>query len=648
MKIESVYIKNFRCFKEETIYFDDYTCLVGANGAGKSTVFSALHVFFRHYKDSQTDLSKLIDKDFHHCNTKEPIVIQVSFKDLSDQAKIDLKDYVRQDKLVITALAEFDHASQKADVKQYGNRLGFVEFREYFELVKQGKKVDELKACYGKLRTKYPDILAATSKDGMGEALNEYEAANPDKCKLIPSEDQFYGASKGTNRLTPHIQWVFVPASKDATEEGEESKNSALGQLLLRTVRAKVNFGDRIADIRAKANAEYAKVLAEEQKVLDKLSGSLKTKLTQWSHPSIDASLKWKQDPDKSIKVEEPMAAIQIGERGFEGDLSRFGHGLQRSYMLALLQELNSVDDEDDAPTLILGIEEPELYQHPPQARYLSETLMDLASDNTQIMVCSHSPIFIPKSEFAKVRIIKEHGTPPESRCYSISYEQLSGFLTSVGAKPVDKKGIVAKLFPYLSPSVNEMFFCRVPIFVEGIEDIAYIKTYLELTGSSGTYRKLGCYLISADKKSNIVEPLAVAKLLNLPSFVVFDFDTDEDKAENIARHKQDNKLLLSIQGYSDESEWPTSSVTKGNLWGWQYNMGESVKKEILNWDKYYNTACSEYGNAGGFQKNPLVIARSLELAWSTGEKSASLVSLINNIISFAGGKVIESTKNMG
>ncbi|WP_163594770.1 AAA family ATPase, partial [Klebsiella pneumoniae] len=90
------------------------------------------------------------------------------------------------------------------------------------------------------------------------------------------------------------------------------------------------------------------------------------------------ASVKWKQDPDKSIKVEEPVAAIQIGERGFEGDLSRFGHGLQRSYMLALLQELNKIDDAA-APTLILCIEEPELYQHPPQAIYLAETLQELA-----------------------------------------------------------------------------------------------------------------------------------------------------------------------------------------------------------------------------------------------------------------------------
>ncbi|MEZ4690066.1 MAG: hypothetical protein R3A12_07745 [Ignavibacteria bacterium] len=84
----------------------------------------------------------------------------------------------------------------------------------------------------------------------MFEALQEFESAHPEKCDLIPSEDQFYGATRGVNRLSPHIQWVFVSASKDATEESEESKTSALGQLLARTVRSKVNFDEKVNDLR--------------------------------------------------------------------------------------------------------------------------------------------------------------------------------------------------------------------------------------------------------------------------------------------------------------------------------------------------------------------------------------------------------------
>jgi putative ATP-dependent endonuclease of the OLD family len=97
MKIASVRIENFRGFKDETINFNDYTCLVGANGSGKSTVLAALNVFFRQYKDSKTDLSKLSAEDFHHKDVDKPITITVTFVDLSAQAKKDLAHYVRDD-----------------------------------------------------------------------------------------------------------------------------------------------------------------------------------------------------------------------------------------------------------------------------------------------------------------------------------------------------------------------------------------------------------------------------------------------------------------------------------------------------------------------------------------------------------------------
>lgn len=633
MKIESVHIKNFRSFKDETILFDDYTCIVGANGAGKSTVFTALQVFFRHYKDSKTDLSKLTEKDFHHCNTAELIEITVTFSDLSEQAEQDLSNYVRQGKLIVTAKAEFDAATQRAEIKQFGNRLGIEDFKIFFELEKNKATATELNECYAQLQVKFPDLPAAGSKDAKMTALKDYEAARPEECILIPSEDQFYGASKGTNRLAPHIQWVFVSASKDVTEEGEENKTSALGTLLARTVRAKVNFTERITEIKQVVDQQYAQLLADEQNVLDDISASLKGKLSQWANPSISASVQWKKDAEKAIKIEEPTAAIALGERGFEGELSRFGHGLQRSFMLALLQELNTTDNEN-APTLILSIEEPELYQHPPQARHLAETLMELAGQNTQVMVCSHSPLFIPKNSFEKVRVIRENGNPIESKCSSVRYKDLAHYLTSIGSKPVNNKGIIAKLFPYLSPSINEMFFCRVPVFVEGIEDIAYIKTYLELMGASGYFRALGMHLINADKKSNIIEPAVVVKLLGINAFVVYDSDTDvEEKYHH--QHKPDNKKLLTIQGHEDEDEFQAANIVKPNLWAWQTNLGMEVQNEIPNWKTYFDVACAEFGNAGSLNKNPLVIARTLEIAWKNGEKSQNLLKLNENIIEF-------------
>ena len=69
--------------------------------------------------------------------------------------------------------------------------------RPFFEALDEGKKVSELKEIYGELRKTHPDLLAPGTKDAMKTALNDFESGRPDECVLIPSEDQFYGFSKG-------------------------------------------------------------------------------------------------------------------------------------------------------------------------------------------------------------------------------------------------------------------------------------------------------------------------------------------------------------------------------------------------------------------------------------------------------------------
>ncbi len=105
MKIEKIRVKNLRAFEDEEVVFDDYTALVGANGAGKSTVLCALNVFFREVENASTNMSELDAQDFHLQNTDEPVVITVTFKDLSAAALESFAGYARQGKLTISAEA---------------------------------------------------------------------------------------------------------------------------------------------------------------------------------------------------------------------------------------------------------------------------------------------------------------------------------------------------------------------------------------------------------------------------------------------------------------------------------------------------------------------------------------------------------------
>lgn len=482
----------------------------------------------------------------------------------------------------------------------------------------------------------YDGLDDAKTKQAMSEALQTFEAKNPSQCVLIPSEDQFYGATKGANRLSPHLQWVFVAAVKDITEESLESKTSGLGQLLARTVRSKVDFSEKVAKLRDSLRNDYQSMLDAEQSVLDGLSGSIELKLKDWAHPAVTAKVLWVQDAEKSIKIDEPFAFVRIGERGFEGELARFGHGMQRSFMLTLLQELSD-STEQNVQTLILAIEEPELYQHPPQARYLAEVLHDLAHDNSQVMVCSHSPLFIPGDDFETVRVVRDSGIPSRTTVTQLSYVELSKDLHTAGQPLLKEAGMLAKLYPSLNPGVNEMFFCRILVLVEGIEDVAHLSAYLSLLGLLSNFRKFGCHIVAAGGKSEVVKPLAMAKQLGIPVFVIIDADTDTQKAEHITKHKLDNKAILTLMGYESEDEWPTNDFWKSDLVMWKENLTKLTEAEIGgNWQNHVNAAAAHYGQPGGLKKNPLAISRALETAWNNGDKSLSLEKLATNIVSFA------------
>jgi putative ATP-dependent endonuclease of OLD family len=268
--------------------------LVGPNGAGKSNVLTAINIFFREYDDAATDLGRLDREDFHQRNTNEPIRITITFVELSPEAQEDFADYFRQGKLIVSAIASFNDELGQAEVKQYGQRLGMPEFTPFFEAIDK-QKVAELKAIYSGLNERFADLPSPGTKENMIVALQQYEANRPENCKLIPSKYQFYGFSKGTNRLAKHVQWVFVPAVKDATSEQVEEKNSALGKLLARTVRSKTNFENTVKNLRTEMQVQYQNLLDENQHVLDSISGALQARLSDWAHPEATLRLQWKQ-----------------------------------------------------------------------------------------------------------------------------------------------------------------------------------------------------------------------------------------------------------------------------------------------------------------------------------------------------------------
>ena len=638
MRIKSVQIKNFRAFADETINLDPYTCLVGANGAGKSTLLCALNVFFRDSSNSTT-VDVLSAEDFHKKNVGERIEIKLTFTDLSEGAQLELKDYVRNGELIVAAIAEYDGAKGHAPVKQVGSRMGIPAFAEFFAKHKANGSAADLTAIFDRLKAQHPDIPirpGRVTKDSMRDALREFEDAPENSGLLGPleSEDQFYGIA-GNSKLRAHLQWVYVPAVKDATDEQMENRDSALGKLLARTVRARVNFKEQLAQIEANAKEQYDALLGDNQAALDAVAQSLSRRLGEWSHPDVDLKLNWN---GSGISIREPSAKLHAGERGFEGEIARFGHGFQRSYLLALLQELAELEG-DEGPTLILGVEEPELYQHPPQARYLSQILQSLGDAGDQVFVTTHSPHFVGGENFERVRLVRKGPLDGVAKVYATTHARFAErYANADEAQPQAPRAVAAQINEVLRPNLNEMFFASKLVLVEGREDVAYVLSWIALTGRLPRYRSSGVHIVSVEGKSNLAKPLIVAQELGIPSFVVFDGDRAVE-AKHRPRHISDNSRLLRVLGMNDADPFTDQPRWGEGFVQWPDDLRTVVVAELVAslgqdaYDRIVEQARVLCGLAPDLSKNTFFIQHKLELARAAGARVPTLDALCDALV---------------
>ncbi len=637
MRLESLRIENFRSFRDATVNFHNYTCLVGQNGAGKSAILAALNVLFRNTNSPGLPTSVLTEEDFFQRKTDQPIVITATFGGLSVEASEDFEAYVRHGTLPIKATAVWSSSSRSADVRQVGARRVCKDFAPWFEASKGGAKVPELRTLYNSIRGSLADLPEASTKAAMESALRSYEEAHPDRCELVDSEDQFYGWSRGENRLRKYLEWVFVPAVKDASSEQLEGKTTALGELLERSIRQKVDFESPLAALRQEASEKYRGILEGKQPELATLSTALEARLRQWSHKGARLNLHWNNDPARNVVVTSPLAKVAVGEGSFIGELCRLGHGLQRSFLVAVLQELTQ-SDGSASPNLLLGFEEPELYQHPPQARHLASLLERLATRDAQVIVTTHSPYFVSAHMVESIRLVRRDRADQATEVADLKADKLTERLSAaLGGPPTAPSVLMASLESILQPSQNELFFCRCPILVEGSEDIAYLVTYLELTGRWEQFRSRGGHFVTAAGKTNLSRPLAITQELGMPAYVVLDADGNQTGAGERARNQRDNQCILNLLGLQDEPTFPENAVVRARLTMWPASIHVAVRSDYgeVSWDAAQQAARDKYGLHSIKNKNSLLVVATMEELWTRGERSQLLDEVTNSILTY-------------
>lgn len=278
-----------------------------------------------------------------------------------------------------------------------------------------------------------------------------------------------------------------------------------------------------------------------------------------------------------------------------------------------------------------------ELYQHPPQSRHLAALLKRLSEADSQILVTTHSPFFVSGEVFEDVRLIRKNERH-EACVHSANAQRVSDLISEYsGKRPDPCSATLARLQQVLQPQISEMFFADSLLFVEGREDVAFIQTYLDLKGYWETLRQVGLHIVPVDGKSELLRPLAIAKALEIPAFLVFDCD-GEVKEKWVDLHERDNKGLFAACEIEIDSAFPKEDVFERNCVAWRIDLASTIETSVPSevWASCKEKANREFDHGPGLKKNIMHIASLVENLWQKGVRPDPLERLSELLLEFA------------
>jgi putative ATP-dependent endonuclease of OLD family len=642
MRIARLRIENSGCIRQAEVPIADVTALVGRNGAGKSTLIRALKLFYG-------PSGSVSEDDFYNRDTGDPIAVEVTWDALTQAEREAYAPYIDQDSL--TVRKEVRWAGGKADGRYYGSRLQYAGFAN----VRAQTGGTERRAAYNALveSGRVADLTARVRSVSEADRLmTEWEKEHPGLCVRARDDGQFFGfTGVGVGKLERFTRFIHVPAVRDASEDAAEGRDSPLTQLMEMVVRSALRQDPDIAQFQAEVAERYAQLFSEERlPQLGEVAQRLTDQLRSYA-ANAAVELRWADLGGPTISL--PQAVADLMEDGFAGAVSRKGHGLQRAFILTLLHFLASFvppappergEGEEDGgaepivPSLVIGIEEPELYQHPNRQRSLARVLRRLVEERgrdeprNQVIFSTHSPYFVDIQHFDEVRMVRkvesEDDGPMETSIGHATLDAVAATLSDAvtgDAAKFTAASLRPRLANVMTPEVNEGFFADVVVLVEGPSDRAVLLACAAQEGCD--FDATGISVVPVEGKSNLDRPLLVFRSLGIPCYVVF--DGDKNKGEHGAPGT--NELLLRLLK-TPIHRFPATQVTD-DFACFEDNLECQLRLELG--DELYAKSLARAAEDCGYdppkaaEKNVAAMAEVLALARQQGRESTSLKDIV-------------------
>jgi putative ATP-dependent endonuclease of OLD family len=526
-----------------------------------------------------------------------------------------------------------------------------------FDEVRSAGGKREIRSKYNDLRgtEKYANLPSVTSGDTALTELQKWESQNPDKCTRSRDDGQFFGfTGVGQGYLGKYTRFIRIPAVRDASEDATEKKGSCVTEIMNLVVRSVLALRKDVTDFKEETKTKYKDIMDPSK--LTELT-TLETQLSQtlqYYVPDAEVLLRWSELADIDIPL--PQAHTKLLEDGYESSVQRTGHGLQRAFILTMLQHLVAAREqkpEQEAteeqetnqfeqpqlPNLILAIEEPELYQHPSRQRHLATVLDQLAEGNvpgvahkTQVIYSTHAPLFIGLDHFDQIRLLRkvngEADKPKITKVTSVILGHVANDLWTLDGQQGDNytaETLRPRMQAVMTPWMNEGFFADVAVMVEGEGD----RAALLAAGSALGYNceSMGICVIPCMGKNNMDRPALVFSKLCIKTYLIW----DNDRKANDPK-PEENKRLLRLVGATEEDwpagVWDTHACFDSKL---ETTLMREIDTEIFN--RYLDEAKREFRlPRDRILKNPFALRYIIEGCYGQGHHSTTLDSIIEKI----------------
>ncbi len=611
MRATRAHIENFRCLRELSISLDDVTVLVGANSTGKSSVLHALAWFF--------EGGPLQEEDINGHQQLETVSVSVTFTDFDDSDREALGSYVLGEQATFWRtwkLGDRDKLTGKG--------------REYpaFAAVRQHAAATPKRAAYKALREERPELElpSAGSAAAVDDALVEWESRHPDQLTDARTDATHLFGFTGQARLAGRMDFVLIPAVVDPDTETTDARGSMLRQLLDRALGEQGQMRERLGELEARFSEQVHAIMTEDGgAALDRLSEEVTSRLAEFvpdRQISLAAMMPRVSAPSLSV-------ALRVLDGGLDTAVSYQGHGFQRALLIAIVQQLAEqqaaeVEDEEpedagatpppSVPALLLAIEEPELYQHPLQARHFASTLTSLATrpdSRVQVAYATHSEHFVDPRHYPWLRRFRRLPDLawPESVVTQATIEKVAGRLVGL----FDADQIELRIKMTLRRKLAEAVFAKAVLLVEGETDAG---VFQGIADRGVDLDAQGIAVVEGGGKTRLAIPWAILTELGVPTYPVF--DADDGKADRMRKdgksetdidaavrdnQRANEKLMAALGG-----ELTLQPVTDAQATVAVF--ADNLEAELANWSGFEQTADAARVGQGGWRTKSFDIYR--------------------------------------